>query len=33
VATVLALAAGELSEAELADWLRGHLVGNGPRGA
>lgn len=26
VATVLALAAGELSEAELADWFRTHLV-------
>lgn len=26
IATVLALAAGELSEDELADWLRGHLT-------
>ncbi|MFA6218152.1 MAG: type II toxin-antitoxin system death-on-curing family toxin [Erythrobacter sp.] len=28
VATVLALAAGELTEDELADWLRGHLGGH-----
>jgi len=27
VVVVLALAAGELSEEELADWFRGHLVG------
>ena len=26
IRTVLALAAGELSEAELADWFRGHLT-------
>ena len=29
IATVLALAAGELSEEELADWFRGHLAGAG----
>ena len=28
LATVLALAAGELSEDELADWFRQHLAGN-----
>ena len=28
VATVLVLAAGELGEEELADWLRDHLVGD-----
>lgn len=27
IRTVLALAAGELSEEELADWFRGHLAG------
>lgn len=29
IATVLALAAGELSEVELADWFRGHLAEGG----
>ena len=27
VVAILALAAGELSENELADWVQGHLVG------
>jgi len=33
IRTVLALAAGELSEEELADWFRGHLAGEAVQGA